>query len=115
MVVLSPVVDVPIVIDTFAGELGRLNNGNVITPDFEYKWNRAMPGTILFSLALSWLSNILRRDESDLSDSSASCRSNEFGRALAMFALDFVHHTFDVLELDKVAWYRGSQYVIRAE
>jgi len=125
-------------VETIARELGRVNNGNVITPDFRFQPPTDVP-------------TILARNESRSStpqnvspfttppkqitsptpssaypvnpqysaESAASSRSNESGRepSSALFAIDFVRFVFDVLEeeLNKVAWYRGSRYEIKPE
>ena len=131
-------------VDTIAGALGRVNNGNPITPDFEFQAPRNVPELEKFEEAFEQLSNILGRNESASStpqnmspfttppqqitrpinpqfsaQSAASSRSNESGREpnSSLYAIDFVRAAYRVLtdELKKVAWFRGTQFRIKAE
>lgn len=52
-----------IVIDTIAGELGRVNNGKDITPYFEFLSNWDAPEKLRFDPVFSQLSNILHRKQ----------------------------------------------------
>jgi hypothetical protein len=128
-------------VETIARELGRVNDGNPITPDFRFQPSGDVPDMILFRQSFTQLRNILRRNISGSStpqnvspfttpprqitnpvnpqfsaQSAASSRSNESGREpnSSTYAFDFVRNAFDVLEeeLTKVAWYRGSAYEI---
>jgi hypothetical protein len=127
--------------ETIARELARVNNGNVITPDFRFQPSGDVPDMIIFRHTFAQLRNILRRNISGSStpksvspstspprqvtnpvnpqfsaQSPASSTSNESGREpdSSTFAYDFVSTAFWVLEeeLNKVAWYRGSGYEI---
>jgi len=131
-------------VDTIAGALARVNNGNPITPDFEFQAPRNVPELEKFEDAFEQLSNILGRNESASStpqnvspfttppqqitspinpqfspQSAASSRSNESGREpnSSLYAIDFVRAAYRVLtdELKKVAWFRGTQFRIKAE
>ena len=50
--------------ETIAGALGRVNNGNVITPDFKFQPPRDVPDMNLCKTAFVQLSTILARNES---------------------------------------------------
>jgi hypothetical protein len=52
-----------LVVDTIAGHLGRVNNGNVITPDFEFEGPEIDP----FGPAFVQLSTVLSHNDSGLS------------------------------------------------
>lgn len=52
-----------VVVDTVAAELERVNNGNRITPDFEFRPNREVADMLRFDPAFLQLSNILSRNE----------------------------------------------------
>ena len=113
--------------ETIAGALGRVNNGNVITPDFKFQPPRDVPDMNLCKTAFFQLSTILGSNVSRSSTpqnvspfttpprqitsptpvnpqysagSATSSRSNESGRepSSALFAIDFVRFVFDVLE-----------------
>lgn len=59
----SPSAWLTVVVDTIAGELGRVNHGNTITPEFEFLPNEAVPSLFFFLSPFEQLSTILSRNE----------------------------------------------------
>ena len=60
----SPSAGLMVVVDTISTQLALVNNGNVISSEFEFVPNKEVPSMLLFNLAFVQLSNILSRNES---------------------------------------------------